>query len=81
MRVSAFLLATATSVFGILPAGADSNGMDMSGATTSGLFLPPMNAAEGRLLFASKGCVFAIRSMVSEARMPRRWTPNSWICR
>ena len=57
MRVSALLLATATTVFGILPAGADSNGMDMSGATTSGLFLPPMDAAEGRLLFASKGCV------------------------
>lgn len=57
MKVSAFLFAAATSVFGILPAGADSDGPAMSGALSPGLVIPPMDPAEGRLLFASKGCV------------------------
>lgn len=35
---------------------ADSHG-GQSSLMTPGIFIPPMNPAEGRLLFASKGCV------------------------
>jgi hypothetical protein len=49
--------------------------MDMQMMGT-GLFLPEMNAAAGRSLFASKAALSAIRSTTSAARTLRHWMPR-----
>lgn len=54
MKLSKLLMtAAAVSLVGTVPVGADTNPSTMS----SGLVLPRMDSAEGRELFASKGCV------------------------
>lgn len=53
MKLSKLLMtAAAVSLVGAVPVGADSNP-----SVSAGLVLPRMDSAEGRELFASKGCV------------------------
>ncbi|HEY9038335.1 MAG TPA: c-type cytochrome [Roseovarius sp.] len=55
--VSVAVMATAFMLIGA-SAEADSHSMEMSGAMmATGLMMPQMDAAKGRQLFASKGCV------------------------
>lgn len=56
MRITTTLILTTFAISVALPASADSesNGMSMM---SRGLFMPRMDAAAGRKLFASKGCV------------------------
>jgi len=57
MKRSVIFLITAAALTGALPASAESNGQDTPSLMTSGLILPPLDAVEGRALFAEKGCV------------------------
>lgn len=57
MKKTAILLATAATFAGGVPAIASNDAKDMSSMMTSGLMIPQMDAAKGRALFASKGCV------------------------
>lgn len=56
MKTTTTLLLTAVTLFIALPAAADNHSPKMP-MMTSGLVLPKMDSAEGRTLFASKGCV------------------------
>ena len=57
IKVSKFVITTAVTFLGILPASAENDGQNMPMTMSDGLVLPPMDATEGRKLFASKGCV------------------------
>ena len=57
MKRSLILLMAAATFGGALPATADTDGQAAPSLMTSGLILPPLDAAQGRILFAEKGCV------------------------
>ena len=57
MILSARVLATTAALLGAVPVLADGDGPDTAIAISSGLVIPVFDAAEGRGLFASKGCV------------------------
>jgi len=57
MKISLVPLAIATAFLGALPASAQKDGQNMSMMMSNGLMIPRMNASEGRVFFASKGCV------------------------
>lgn len=57
MTLSKRLLATTIVVLGAAPAIAGSDGESGVNAPANGLLIPQFDAVEGRVLFASKGCV------------------------
>lgn len=57
MKHNAISLIAVAALTVALPANADSNGDATPTLMTSGLILPPLDAARGRALFAEKGCV------------------------
>lgn len=57
MKVSALILASTATLLGVLPAMAENHNQDTPIIMTNGLMMPRMDAAEGRMLFAAKGCV------------------------
>ena len=57
MRISFGSLALTATILAAAPATADSDGQSAVNALASGLVIPQFDSAEGRTLFASKGCV------------------------
>ena len=57
MKRSVQTLTAAFAMLGVLPASAENHGQNTQSLLSSGLVIPQMDAAEGRKLFASTGCV------------------------
>lgn len=57
MKISTLMFATVATFIGVLPARAENHSHDTPMVMSDGLMMPRMDAAEGRMLFASKGCV------------------------